>query len=662
MPSSLLTMKQKISQCQLLAKDIAQSNSYYFFAGNIFVSNAIPEALDTTFQTSIAPYQNMLIGKAIANTDVALAVPYIPYQTDTVYTAYDDQQELYGNNFYSIVSESSYYHLFKCLNNNFGNPSTVSPDFSVVANSNISVFQTSDNYTWKYMYSVSNSQFNKFASATYFPVIANTTIQAQAVAGSFDVIAIDNPGQRYDNYITGQFGGADLRINGNTQLFNISNTMASVVNNFYTGCLMYISSGSGAGAFCNIVNYICTTNGNFIVTDSALPALTNGSRYEIYPAVNVVGDGNQTVNVVARALVNALSSNSIYSIDIIKGGQNYTFATANVIYNATVPVQTPTVIRPIYAPPGGHGADAPTELGAQQIVISTSFQNSESNTIFTTNDYNQIGLLNTPLFANVYINHATTNGTFLVGETVAAISPIRIGTGTINTTSAVLTLTSSDIRTTIPANALLYLELQDGSNQQLALVNSVVNSTSLTLTSNANFQNTVNVFLANTLGTAVVTSPFDVNHVYITNVNPVFVSNVTFIGFGSGKKATVNTVSRNGVTKGFGTFLQTFKYTGNMVAGQFVQGEKLQQNGKTAYVHSVVGNTSITLYTTNCVGIFDSSSPIQGLTSMATATISNKYNPELVPFSGDIIYLENISSTNRTGNTETFKISINIDG
>ena len=48
--------------------------------------------------------------------------------------------------------------------------------------------------------------------------------------------------------------------------------------------------------------------------------------------------------------------------------------------------------------------------------------NTENNTIMTTNIYQQIGLLNNPLFANVTINLSSSNGTFIAGEMIYSIT------------------------------------------------------------------------------------------------------------------------------------------------------------------------------------------------------------------------------------------------
>jgi hypothetical protein len=54
---------------------------------------------------------------------------------------YDDQdQYLNLKNFYSIVKASSFYHIYKCLDNNGNTASTITPDISHIVGSNTDLY------------------------------------------------------------------------------------------------------------------------------------------------------------------------------------------------------------------------------------------------------------------------------------------------------------------------------------------------------------------------------------------------------------------------------------------------------------------------------------------------------------------------------------------
>ena len=116
-----------------------------------------------------------------------------------------------------------------------------------------------------------------------------------------------------------------------------------------------------------ITNYISNSNGNFVVLNSSLTTPTNGSQYQIYPKIEITGSGTETVNAVARALINSSSSNSIYRVEFLERGQNYTYVTARPLANSVVPVSREADLRVIHPPKGGHGYDVYRELYTKDI-------------------------------------------------------------------------------------------------------------------------------------------------------------------------------------------------------------------------------------------------------------------------------------------------------
>ena len=70
--------------------------------------------------------------------------------------------KLYETNYYVVTSE---FKVYKCLNNNNATASTEEPTSTSSA-----PFTTTDGYVWKYMYSVSASDFEKFKTDDYIPI------------------------------------------------------------------------------------------------------------------------------------------------------------------------------------------------------------------------------------------------------------------------------------------------------------------------------------------------------------------------------------------------------------------------------------------------------------------------------------------------------------
>lgn len=657
--ASLVTSLQKVSRARDFV-DSFSSNTYYLFMGNHIADNnsALSIVNDDVNDTIIDVYRNMIQGKVVTSDDVAPAIRNIPYQANTVYDMYDDQDvDLSKKDFYVVVNEESYYHIYKCLDNNLGSPSTAQPTFSHISGSNNTIYQTSDGYRWKYMFSVGSDVYNKFSSDQLIPVTPNTSVIAEAEHGSIDIIKIETQGKRYDNYILGSFKSNDLRINSNTRLYAISNTTASTVNGFYTGCILYISSGPGIGENRIIEDYISNENGNFIVLDTSLVSPMNGSQYQIYPAISVK-QGNETVSVVGRALVNSLASNSISQIELFERGSGYDqqYISASVVANVAVPIVQKASLRVIYSPPRGHGYDAAEELYANAVAISVTVSNTESNTILGVSSFQQFGLIYNPSFNKVEFEHDLSNSVFSIGETFYNFRKIKIAdNAAINTTSSVISSNDGAFDEQLNIDEMIYIQSDDGTAQQLINVQSISNSSTINCYGLGLFSSSsCKVYKVDIVSKGRISQVIDPTHFVATDCTPSFSTNTSIVGYASGKLATINTISRNDITKDFSTFIQLNKYKGTVASGTFQPNEIVLQGNTTASLFAMIGNS---MYVSNQSGNFVTSTSIIGQTSGAVYNISDKYEPELSYGSGSIIYLENIGAVTRS-NTENEKFQI----
>lgn len=671
MATNAVTQKAKLHIARQMIESVSEvaNTAYYVFAADHIprTTSAVPDLTFDHHTLQVDPYRGMQFGKRVAANDVSLVIRYVPYESNVVYTMYDDEDEdLADSDYFVVVNASSFFHVFKCLDNNRGANSTVEPNFAHIQGSNTFLYQTSDGYRWKYMYTVSASVKDKFNTEDWFPFVANADVSGNAVAGSIDIIKVDGTGGGYDNYLSGTFQSTQIRVGGIPTIYEISNSSIHQNNGYYTGCLLYLSTGTGAGDYARVTNFYSNSTGNYVVIDEAFTTTpTNGTTWQLNPEVRVTGFG-QTVNVVARALVNASASNSIYRVEVLERGQGYRYATANVIANSVVDVPLPAEVRPIISPYGGHGFDAASELGCSGIMFSTKFNNTESNTITSTNFFQQVGILKDPKFANVQVNISSSNGSFITNETVYKLNAIRVGTNaTINTTSTTLTLASADFENQFAANDYIYLKASNGTSHMLTRVVDVTNSSTITLAANGYWACTETmVYVANVTSNAIFVSQPNTSLINFANVMGVFQSNDTFIGYSSGGFGIVNNVSRGGVTKTFDTFNQMTKLVGTSSSGTFSNNEYVYQGSSfttanaTARLHTanIVGGV-LTLYVTEQTGTFTTGTVI-GANTLAVASITTVYEPDIIPESGEIIYLENISPVTRQNNqTETVRIN-----
>jgi hypothetical protein len=671
--TSLATNNYRLNNCLNFIEDVNSGNSnYYIFAGqpSQFLAGVAPSQLisgipimyDDDYQTTVDPYQSMLFGKLVTPADVNEVIGNYNWVSNTVYAKYDDSDPLlWSKQFYVVINASSYYHIFKCLNNHFGAPSTIPPNFSDV-DATDSGYRTSDGYEWRYIYTTPSFDVAQFGSINYIPVTPNTSVQASTVDGAIDVVEVLSVGVGYSNYINGTFSVADVQLQGNSTLYSITNS-ASSVPHFYDGGVLYITAdpnGNSAGQFQPILGYFVNATTKYVQLQAPFTAIPqNGAQYQINPGVAIVGDGYQTGNAAAWAVVNA-SSNTIDRIEMLNRGAGYSFTAASVLASNVVGLISPASIRPIYSPPGGHGFSPAMELFCNTACIGMFFEDNENFTIPAVNQYQRIGIIKNPLFANVQINMSNVVGGFIVGESVQDINdPRKLYGNVVSTGNSTLIATNGDFVNQLNINEFYYIT--DGiAFNQLLTVASVVNSSVFTTTTNClSTSNNLFLYEANSYSNGVVTtySPGVIN---LTNVqNPIQVGDF-LIGGNSGAIGTVSATAMNGTQKTFGTFVQCFTYTVSALTGTFLSNELVFQGSLGNANALLFSANSGTILTTNQIGAFTTSTTIVGNSSGASATISAIYPPELDIGSGQILYLENFDAIIRSGSQqETFQIYLN---
>ncbi len=506
----LITKTSRLHNGRQLIESIIEpaNTAYYVFVGNHLEyanTSDIPQPNDSVYETHIDVYRNMIYGKRVAQNDIKLMIERNNYQSNVVYSMYDDKVgeaniEFFDSKYYAVVNAGAFYHVFKVLDNNGGAASTVQPEFSEVDTED-EVYQTSDGYNWKYMYSVDDSTVRKFATSEFFPVVPNTQISSVAKEGVINVIKVENGGKGYDNYCNGTFRTEDLKVSGNSLIYSINSSLtANTTSKFYNDCYLYISSGTGAGQYSKITNYIVnsTVKAVYLQKEFQIPLLAD-SVFEIFPGVEITGDGTETIKAEARAIVNNVG-NSIQRIEMLNLGADYKFATAEIVVDDVVSVSNTAIIRPIYSPPGGHGFDAAYELGATRVCISTKLSNTDLG-IPLTNEYRTIGVLKDPSFSNVYINYTAANGSFLPDEKVYKVNSVRISdNATITTTNSIVTA-DADFTNQLVAGEYIYFKTDSG--YQLAVVNSVVNSSYITTTQNNFYSCTATVIYKTDIASSI---------------------------------------------------------------------------------------------------------------------------------------------------------------
>lgn len=422
----------------VVPKSTSETHYFVYASGtpSVSVTGDVVEApLDSDLYTDVHSYEDMIFAKRINSYDVSLMIDNNKWQSGKVYAQYDNADaNIHVKEYFVISDDLTEYNVFKCLYNNNDSPSTIQPS-RYGNNLDYKPFETSDGYLWKYMYTITKYDYEKFATFKYAPITPNNHVIENAVPGTVDVIKVLNGGRGYNNWLSGVFKSSDIRYLGSSTIYALDDS-ASNIDEFYQDCVIKITGSQTpgiVGQYRKIVSSVGNITGNskkYIVLDSAFTSTPSvGDTYEIYPLVYIWGDGTETITASGRAIINSTSSNSIHKVEILNSGKDYRIAQANLIIPTVISSDSgfkSAILEPVVSPKSGHGGDPYNELGARQVGISISVTQTESGTIPSNNDFRSVGIIKNPQFNNVMLTHDADIGTFSIGEEVVQFKNIKM--------------------------------------------------------------------------------------------------------------------------------------------------------------------------------------------------------------------------------------------
>jgi len=369
-----------------------------------------PTPVDTRSEDSSVK-RNILGVKKVNPSDVTLMARRIDWEADTVYVQYDDTVDMSDEDFYAFNSNN--FRIYKCLDNNNGNPSTVLPAFSEVGPKTLS-----DGYTWQLMYEVPAADRVKFLNDDYIPVKFYGTSTRFDHNGTISEIILDSQGSSYTTtptvIIVGDGVGAEATAEMSAGLVTELNLTDG--GSGYSFAFVLILGGGGTGAsgsvviettdLPNIVNqnvagYAVATNGQI----DFIEIVDGGSGYvQATTAVSVNGDGT------GAAAELTVVDGEITGVTITDRGTGYTFAELDISGDGTN-----GELRAVISPQGGHGSNIPQELFATTIGITVAIEDFQED-FFLENDFRQYGIIkNIKTFDNETLFSANTgNACFVI--------------------------------------------------------------------------------------------------------------------------------------------------------------------------------------------------------------------------------------------------------
>lgn len=364
-----------------------------------FVSEPTPDDIkETNDYINVTVYDDAIGAKKIETSHVSHVTLRHNWETGTVYSMYrNTDSNLFERNFYVVTDDLNVY---KCLDNNSGTASTIEP-----RGYDLSPFTTSDGYTWKYMYSISTGDADKFLTTAYIPVKTIKTsdgsvesarqveVQNASVNGAIQIIEGVNTGRNYLQIAN----GAVVSATTTTVTFSAQEgtPFPSATDALYNGSSIYLISGTGSGQLRRIIQYdgetkTATVNTAFSTTPR------NDTRYIISPTVTIIGDGSG-----AKAYATVGTDGIIANVSMISIGQDYT--KAKVIITANSYHGTGATANVIISPIGGHGSDPVSELYADKVAINTQIRGTEGTSVNArgyipaNTDFRTISILKDPI-------------------------------------------------------------------------------------------------------------------------------------------------------------------------------------------------------------------------------------------------------------------------
>jgi len=477
-----------------LVSTISTNTSYYYaFASNpVSLTAGVPTLTTDEFTTVFTSNWQMLFGKQITNNNILPVIKNIQWTSNTVYDRYDDTNaNLYSLSYYVITPPATTggsHDIYMCLDNANGNPSTVKPD--IIQSTSIT---KSDGYIWRYITSISDSDYKKYSTAAFAPVYANSTLSlGSAINSGVDVVVVANGGSDYRTYANGI-----IQSNPSVNILQIESTQ-SPISNFFVNCGIYIyTTGQNTAQLKTVTNYNVNSSGNWIQVDSAVNTniITPGvTKYILSPRVLFNTDGN--TNPIGYSVVNTYS-NAIYGVVITDTGTNISRANTYILPGVYGSGANLYAITP---PSGGYGYDPVSQLNVQGLCFSFNFSNNENNTIPTNVHYNKVGIIKNPRVLN------QANGS------KSALS------WTNTTFSQVLQANIS------PAVTYNVGDIIVGKTTNATGTVAFANTTTIYLTGDKNFSN--GEYIASKSGTTTQITINTLGNIYAKDLEPLYVQNL----------------------------------------------------------------------------------------------------------------------------------------
>lgn len=360
-------------------KEDIESGNYYLFLGKVdnWPEDFAPAYTDT-LEENVQTIQDIISLHKI-NSNEVFYTKYIPTWISNKYDKFSSNENLKNKQYYVFTNNADgTKDVFICIDNNNKSISTVRPSKSL--SNPYELIKTSDNYIWKYLYTISSVDYTTLESGGYGNILPiydsiNSSASVNSTFGSIEKINIIKQGDCFPyavntdldpNYIITE-DSLD-RIPEFTLSVNSNFSDISREENFYNDdyCLhIHNIDGTLEGIF--TIDEMSVDSGSGIATvlvcEPRVSISYAGKIYKILPKIKIIGNGS---GAVAYPIMG--SGKCITGIEMFSTGEKYFNSTVTVIGDYELEIQ--------FSPTGGIGFDPLYDLNCDEIIITKKIKAS----------------------------------------------------------------------------------------------------------------------------------------------------------------------------------------------------------------------------------------------------------------------------------------------
>ena len=356
--AAIITNKFRINNAEQFVESFSESaaTTYYLFIGRAHSwatdadvqGNSINEGTDASPPTpnddvtsEFYNYDDMIGAKLISSSDVSHVIPRRNWTTGTTYDMYEHNisssnaansgaTNLFDSNFFVMNSSNAVY---KVIENDGATASTVEPTYT-----SHSIFETSDGYRWKYMYSLTSAETLNFMSTDFIHVSTDSTVSAAAVDGALDTILVVAGGSSFNTSSGSTISGIPIRGDGSGGVASVTISSGAITAATVTTAgsgytFAYIrdadiiaatnAGGAGSGSNLNVIippkgghgsNAVKELGGFFVMLNKSLVGVEGTSDIGVGNDFRRIGLVRDPTNFGTSTVASATTRRQLYAI------------------------------------------------------------------------------------------------------------------------------------------------------------------------------------------------------------------------------------------------------------------------------------------------------------------------------------------------------------